>query len=111
MHDTSTSDAYIIHGAIVILLSSTYFITKDMATPQVVPPPKMPHLMTKVYEEIQAHPRFPETNKSFKFQFDVVVSGLSWATKENNAWCRRVWKHLYLGEPMLKEEEMFDTAQ
>lgn len=62
--------------------------------------PKMPHRIKTLYQQIMAHPRCPETSSSFKFAFEAgCVGGGSWCSKENNAWCRSVWKHLYLGEP------------
>jgi hypothetical protein len=55
------------------------------------------------------HPRYAATSAAFKFGFEAgCVGGGSWCTKENNAWSRRIWRHLYLGTPMPEGEEIFD---
>jgi hypothetical protein len=73
--------------------------------------PTEPHLIRTLQDQILAHPRYAETSSSFKFAFGACVGGLSWATKQNNAWCRQVWRHLYLGTPMPKGNEIFDSPQ
>ena len=72
--------------------------------------PKEPVRIKALHQQILAHPRYPETTGSFKFAFENgCVGGLSWAEKANNAWCRRVWRHLYLGTPMPAGEDIFTT--
>lgn len=62
--------------------------------------PKMPHVMKKVYSQVRKHPRFKELHESTRFAFNIARGGYSYRTKENNAWIRKLWKHLYLDEPM-----------
>lgn len=58
----------------------------------------MPRRMAKVYAAIVAHPRWEEVTYGVRLAFSAAVSGLSWREKENNAWCRALWRRLYLGE-------------
>lgn len=62
--------------------------------------PKMPHIMKKVYSQVKKHPKFKDLNESTRFAFNIARGGYSYRTKENNAWIRKLWKHLYLDEPM-----------
>lgn len=60
---------------------------------------KMPRLMKKVYEEIMHHPKYKDFNESTHFAFYCgCVQGLSWSTKQNNAWCRQIWRIMYWDE-------------
>ncbi len=58
--------------------------------------PKMPRLMKKVYEQIDAHPKFKELDEDTHFAYKAAKYGLSWCTKENNKWVRQIWKKLYI---------------
>lgn len=60
------------------------------------PLPKMPRIMKKVYEQIDAHPRFKEFDESTRFAYNAAKYGLSWATRQNNQWVRKLWTKLYI---------------
>jgi hypothetical protein len=62
---------------------------------------KCPHKIKVVYDEILKHPKYPELKSGTRFAFEhACVRNMSWCTKQNNAWSRKIWHHLYLGEPL-----------
>jgi len=63
--------------------------------------PKMPRAIKKLYKQILNHPEYKNQKESLRFAFEAgCVGGGSWCFKENNKWSRKIWRHLYLGEPM-----------
>lgn len=68
---------------------------QDSSTPQ------QPRKIQKLYEQILAHPKYKDLGESTRWAFQMgCVNGLSWATRQNNKWSRRLWKHLFLGEAL-----------
>jgi hypothetical protein len=67
---------------------------------------KEPRRIARLYRDILRHPEYksklPETTR---WVFEVAcVGGGSQCHKENNKWCRKIWRHLYRGEP-LKDDD------
>jgi hypothetical protein len=66
----------------------------------------MPHRIKALYKEIMKHPkyetRFSET-KRWAFEAGCVGGG-SWCEKQNNKWCRKLWRQLYWDEPTSDDE-------
>lgn len=58
--------------------------------------PKMPHLIKKVCQQIETHAKFSELDENTIFAYRIARDGYSWATKQNNAWLRKLWQKLYL---------------
>jgi hypothetical protein len=66
--------------------------------------PKMPNRIKKLYKQILKHPKYPTLSDALHFAFECgCVGGGSWCTKENNAWTRKIWKHLHWGTPLEDE--------
>ena len=73
--------------------------------------PKMPHRIDKLYESILKHPEYQtRLDEGMRFAFEQgCVSGGSWCPKQNNAWSRKIWKFLYLNEPMKDDARKEET--
>jgi hypothetical protein len=62
--------------------------------------PKEPRLIKQVYQQIFKHPLWPSLPEGTRFAIhDAGYLGLSRCTRQNNAWARKWWRHLYLGAP------------
>jgi hypothetical protein len=61
--------------------------------------PKMPHYMSEVYRQIHAHKDYATKGKEYEFGIAVAETGMSWCTKKNNKWIRKIWTYLYLNGP------------
>jgi hypothetical protein len=60
---------------------------------------KMPHRMSEVYKQIHEHPDYSTKGKEYEFGIMVAESGMSWCTKKNNKWIRKIWAYLYQNGP------------
>ncbi len=76
-------------------------------------PPKMPRFMLDVIRQVYNHPNYQNLSKADQFGFDVAAQGYSW--RNNNAFMRRYWKHLYWGESLEKppktQKEVIDLTK
>lgn len=61
---------------------------------------KMPVRISALYKQIMEHPEYKtKLDGTTRWAFEAgCVGGGSWCTKQNNAWSREIWKHLYWDE-------------
>ena len=60
--------------------------------------PKMPRFMVDVYKQIHAHPDAAK-RKEYEIGIYVAETGVSWTTKQNNTYMRKIWRYLYINGP------------
>jgi hypothetical protein len=61
----------------------------------------MPKRIKTLHEQILKHPNYPDLSESMRWAFEMgCVGGFSWRQKENNAWSRTIWRHLYWGDSL-----------
>lgn len=60
----------------------------------------MPRAIKELHRQIYEHPDYHDTlTEGTRFAFEMAcMGGFSSCNKENNKWCRDLWKFLYLGE-------------
>ncbi len=70
-------------------------------SPMSTPPPKEPHHLSTIYAQIEAHPRFSQTNTGFQTMYGAqCIEGRSWNMVKTRQWARACWRRLYLGTPV-----------
>lgn len=58
--------------------------------------PKMPHLITDLFRQIESHPKFNELGTTTLNDYYTLKS-LWWAFENGyNSWFRQVWRKLYV---------------